>query len=327
MTNLLCALGRGRSSTKIKRRVYERFECAVIINNVKELRAILSEYPTFDLNFRLRRHGDSNGFLHTAVRHKASDALQFLLEQCASKGLPQLVDQVNASFETPLHLAIHSVQPALVDLLLTAQAANCVQCMPDRQTPLLMALRLYVKYRDICTQSSRSSSDANSSLHFSPTSAFAQRAAREAWNREQLLAAEYEANKRRLAAMSAVPWPVEGPLVRRRDNELKLRLMRKILISLMGESDPSSWLLTDINGENVFQIALAHQVDFVLSARPFSTKNCNADLNGNYFHLLDNESNQENRNFFNSSLQPSAPSLQALQQPHLPISGFLSSDW
>ena len=286
----------GNLNSKVKRRVYERFECAVITNNVKEMRTLLVEYPNLDLNHRLRRHADGNGFLHSAVCFRCADVLHMLLEECTARGQQHLVDQTNTMQETPLHLAIRTVQPQLVDLLLTARAANHVQTAVERQTPLLMALRLYIKYRDIC-------SNSNSKAYVA----------------ERKQQDQYESDRRKLQSLSATVWSDDVPTVRRRDNELNLRLMRKILISLLDESEPSSWLLSDSKGQNVFQIALQHQVDFVidcqraiqspppayrqfeksptLQAQQQQQPNLQPDINGNYVTLeaaYENGVNQEN---------------------------------
>ena len=64
------------SNDKIKRRTYEHFECAVILNDCNKMSILLKDNPKSNLSHCLRP--DGNSLLHTAVRYQCKDALSWL---------------------------------------------------------------------------------------------------------------------------------------------------------------------------------------------------------------------------------------------------------
>lgn len=127
---------------KIKRRVYEQFECAVILNDCSKMATLFKENPKLDLSYDLRP--DGNTLLHTAIRHQCKDALSWL----ASLYSRAQLNQQNSIGESPLHLAVREQSPILVNILLNHKACNHVQNL-NKETPLHLALNLYIKYRNL----------------------------------------------------------------------------------------------------------------------------------------------------------------------------------
>lgn len=128
---------------KIKRRTYEHFECAVILNDCNKMANLLKDNPKLNLSHDLRP--DANTLLHTAVRYQCKDALSWLASRCNR----YQINQQNIVGDSPLHWAVRERSPILVNILLNHKACNHVQNYLNKETPLILALNLYIKYRNL----------------------------------------------------------------------------------------------------------------------------------------------------------------------------------
>lgn len=337
---------------KIKRRTYEQFECAVLTNDCNKMLTILKDNPKLNLAHDLRP--DGNTFLHTSVRYRNKDALHWL----ASRYNKSQLNRQNIIGDSALHLAVKEKSTILVDILLNHKACNHVQNM-NRETPLQLALSLYIKYRDLkdhaCVSNNlkfndhriieteigqqpiidsccfcqkklfdpvqlETNSDSNSTSsnisqfehqkendpcnlnlnklikhsisHGLNNSSKLEDLTSTFLNRQNLanrdccrLSNEFRMNGNAL----------ENQLSSKKDIETinNCRVMRKILISILHDSDPSSWQMKNLKGQNVIDIAKIHQVDFVYDfilnyqklneiVKPEQQQVYHIDRNGNY---------------------------------------------
>lgn len=341
-------------SEKIKRRTYENMECAVILNDCNKMTTLLREHPKLNLAHDLRPDGTT--LLHTAVRYQCKDALSWLATRCNRFQ----INQQNATGDSPLHWAVRERSPILVNILLNHRACNHVQNYTNRNTPLLLALSLYIKYRNLkdcacvpgdpepsgalLTNAASTRSNSTASERSAINDCFCQKKEKsfdllqlETNNnlRSSLHAAArsgaikldlqrpYEqqkendsSNLKRLISQS-VPYgqypgrnhqsnsklddltadflnrqnccPVEAPA--RSDNEAinNCRLMRKIVMAILHDSDPSSWRLANSQGQTVVRLAKENQVDFVYdfisNYQKLAVIMEPADQNNNHHHL------------------------------------------
>ena len=311
---------------KIKRRTYENMECAVILNDCNKMATLLREHPKLNLTHDLRPDGAT--LLHSAVRYQCKDALSWLATRCNRFQ----INQQNTAGDSPLHWAVRERSPILVNILLNHRACNHVQNYTNRDTPLLLALSLYIKYRNLkdcgpvdselsgvptsggtrsnSTTSERSAindcfcqkkeksfdllqletnSSSRGSLQtaarlskfdlqrpqerqkendssnlnrlISQSAGYSQHPGRNYHSGSQLndLTADF------LNRANCCPRVSSIPPANRLDNEAinNCRLMRKIVMAILHDSDPSSWRLANAAGKTVIRLAKENQVDFV----------------------------------------------------------------
>lgn len=336
-------------SEKIKRRTYEQMECAVILNDTNKMSALLREHPKLGLHLAHDLRPDGTTLLHTAVRYQCKDALSWLASRCNRFQ----INQQNTAGDSPLHCAVRERSPILVNILLNHKACNHVQNYTSRSTPLLLALGLYIKYRNLkdcaCAPgdsepaSSRSNSTAsersvvqdcfcqkkeksfdllqletNNNRHPRGSAGRPAEKENDSSNLNRLIgqsaAMAYAGvrnhpssnsklddltadflNRQNCCRAGDAPANCPLPASYRSDNEAinNCRLMRKIVMAILHDSDSSSWRLADAHGQTVIRMAKENQVDFVYDfisnyqKLAVIMKPAPADQNNNHYSATD----------------------------------------
>lgn len=407
------------TNDKIKRRIYEQFECAVILNDCMKMALLLKENSKLNLAEIMRPDGHT--FLHTAIRYQCKDALSWLVSRCNRS----LLNQQNSYGESPLHLAVREQSPILVNILLNHKACNHVQNYLNKETPLHLALNLYIKYRNMKDYDYVPNSiSTNSSTRNGPTQ-ISTSTQQHQYNNNGIIAEQHlnsaikinsntssvrsfdqlqldgnsintttaigklslqatteqdgkenDANLNRLISQptqgtrnSFIKNSTRNHLNNKLDdltaaflnkqnlnccsissssNSLQqqysphnrsdietinnCRLMRKIVMAILHDSDPNSWKIKNSKNQNAFQIAKEHQVDFVCDYQKVSTiirptdQIYQIDQNGNYLSttfdtIFSNQAhelqvqNQPNNLFNIGYLSSSASIAQSAEQP------------